>query len=315
MLDDDFAALNALYEELVEALAALGKKTDKVVKEQTKTIENLEKLKAKIEKRVRTELPEVELSIDEEPEEEVAPEAPTFEEEPVVEEAAVEEEAVEEPAPEEPVVEEEPVAEEEPVVEEEFVAEPLVCSFRISHDDVRYGLQGLLNAMCDDSHFYSVVAVYDKYFYYCDYFTGDAFKQSYKVRKDVVSFNGDPEPVFTEFVTQAEKDELEKLRKDYAALVEFKANTEAAALKAEKDAVFADAKYAKVANTKAFKNLVDNAVNYSVEECAQKADEILDDFSTYAVNFAAIEEDDKPQVIGFGGAAKKKSKAYGNLFG
>ena len=80
MLDDDFAALNALYEELVEALVALGKKTDKVVKEQAKTIENLERLKAKIEKRVRTELPEVELSIDEEPEEEVAPETAVEEE-------------------------------------------------------------------------------------------------------------------------------------------------------------------------------------------------------------------------------------------
>ena len=70
------------------------------------------------------------------------------------------------------------------------------CSFRISHDDTRFALQNLLNAMCDESHFYYIESVFDKYFYYADYFSGDAYKQTYKVRKDVVSFDGDPELVY-----------------------------------------------------------------------------------------------------------------------
>ena len=112
------------------------------------------------------------------------------------------------------------------------------------------------------------------------------------------------------------------MREDYSALeakynelVQFKADTEAAALQAKKDAIFADEKYSKVAETKAFKKLVENSAEYSIEECEQKADDILDDFSTYAVNFAATEETNKPQVLGFNVDTKKpKKKAYGNLF-
>ena len=243
-------------------------------------------------------------------------------EEVVVEETITEtmeetvEETTEEVVGEEPIEEE--VVEEEPSTEEfsENEIEPLVCSFRISHDDTRYGLQSLLNTMCDESHFYSVLAVYDKYFYYCDYFSGDAFKQAYKVRKDVVSFSGDPEPVFTEFVTQAERDELEKLRKDYAELVEFKANTEAGQLQAQKDAVFASEEFVNIKETKLFKQLVENAKNYSVEECEQRAKDILDDFNSFAMNFSSQDENKKPQVLGFNvekGNSKAK-KPYGNLF-
>lgn len=228
----------------------------------------------------------------------------------VVEETEVEE-VVDEESTEEEVVEEETSTEE--FSENEI--EPLVCSFRISHDDTRYGLQSLLNAMCDDSHFYSVLAVYDKYFYYCDYFSGDAFKQAYKVRKDIVSFNGDPEPVFTEFVTQAERDELEKLRKDYAELKEFKENTEAGQLQAQKDAVFAREEFANIKETKSFKKLVENSKDYSVEECEQRANDILEDFNSFAVNFAANDGVKAPKTIGINFNKKESKKGpYGNLF-
>lgn len=230
-------------------------------------------------------------------------------------EETVTEEVVEETTEE---IEGEEVVEKETSTEEfsEGESEPLVCSFRISHDDTRYGLQSLLNAMCDESHFYSVLAVYDKYFYYCDYFSGDAFKQAYKVRKDVVSFSGDPEPVFTEFVTQAERDELEKLRKDYAELVEFKANTEASQIQAQKDAIFAREEFEDIKETKAFKKLVECSKDYTVEECEQRAKDILDDCKDYVASFAAKDETKKPKVLGFSVDTKKekKKKAYGKLF-
>ena len=228
----------------------------------------------------------------------------------VVEETEVEE-VVDEESTEEEVVEEEVSTEE--FSENEI--EPLVCSFRISHDDTRYGLQSLLNAMCDDSHFYSVLAVYDKYFYYCDYFSGDAFKQAYKVRKDVVSFSGDPEPVFTEFVTQAERDELEKLRKDYAALVEFKENTEASQLQAQKDAIFAKEEFSSIVETKLFKKLVENSKDYSVEECEQRANEILEDCNSFVANFSTNEKSGIGKTLGINFNKKESKKGpYGNLF-
>ena len=236
------------------------------------------------------------------------------------EETEVVEETVVEEMEEETVIEEEVPAEESPAEEEiveEFVEsepEALVCTFRISHDDTRYALQNLLNTLCDDSHFYYIEAVYDKYFYYADYFSGDAFKQAYKVRKDVVSFDKDPEPVYREFVTQAEKDELESMRQNYAALVQFKADTEAAQLQAKKDAVFADEKYANVINTKAFQKLVANSSEYSVEECSQKADEILDDFSSFTVNFEANTQRQNSVGININAKKSKKKQAYAGLF-
>jgi translation initiation factor IF-2 len=131
-----------------------------------------------------------------------------------------------------------------------------------------------------------------------------------------VSFSGDPEPVFTEFVTQAERDELEKLRKDYAELVQFKANAEASQLQAQKDAVFAKEKFASIVETKSFKKLVENSKDYSVEECEQRANDILEDFNSFAANFSAQDEIQKPKVLGFNvnkGKVKPK-KPYGNLF-
>ena len=223
------------------------------------------------------------------------------------------EEIVDEETTEE-VVEDESTDEE--TIEEFSENEPLVCSFRISHDDTRYGIQSLLNAMCDDSHFYSVLAVYDKYFYYCDYFSGDAFKQAYKVRKDVVSFNGDPEPVFTEFVTQAERDELEKLRKDYVELKEFKDNYDATELKAQKDAVFAREEYSVLADDDAFKELIADAEKYSVDELEIKADVIFAKFVKASGEYSTKNESNKPNTLGFNFNAKpsKKKTAYGGLF-
>ena len=232
----------------------------------------------------------------------------------------VTEEVVEETVTEE--MSEETVEEssaEEPVVEEEFsevVPEPLVCTFRISHDDTRYALQNLLNSICGESQFLYIESVYDGYFYYADYFTGDAYKQAYKVRKDVVSFNGDPERVYREFVTQAEKDELENMRKNYAELVKFKADTEAAQLQAQKDAIFAREEFANIVETKAFTKLVENSKNYTIEECEQMAKDILDDCNDYVINFAAKNDGKKkPKVIGFANAGKpEKEKPYGDIF-
>ena len=246
--------------------------------------------------------------------------------EPVVEDVVVEtmeettevvDETMTEDIPTEESVDEAVVVDEEPVTEEFSDGEiaPLVCTFRISHDDTRYGLQSLLNTMCDESHFYSVLAVYDKYFYYCDYFSGDSFKQAYKVRKDVVSFSGDPEPVFTEFVTQAERDALEKLRKDYAELVQFKADVEATQLQAQKDAIFTDNKYAHIKDSKMFQRLIDNSKDYSIEECRAKADEIWDDLSSFAVTFAA-KNDNRQKSIGivYSDESNVNEAPYGGLF-
>ena len=192
----------------------------------------------------------------------------------------------------------------------------------LSHDDIRNALYTLIRQYENEDEYFYIREVFDSYFVMQDWWNNKIYKQNYAVDGENVNLEGDRIEVFEILVTKEEKEALDALKVDYAALeakynelVQFKVDTEAAALQAKKDAVFADSKYSKVAETKAFKKLVENSAEYSVEECAQKADEILDDFSTYAVNFASTEETNKPQVLGFNVEPKKtKKKAYGNLF-
>lgn len=251
----------------------------------------------------------------------------TMEEETAVEETVVEEMFTEESAEVE-VPEEEAVAEEEtveipeeekPESEEFSECEPetLVCTFRISHDDTRYALQNLLNSICGENQFLYIESVYDGYFYYADYFTGDAYKQAYKVRKDVVSFSGDPEKVYREFVTQAEKDELENMRKHYSELVQFKASVEAAELKAQKDAVLAREEYSVLVEDDAFKTLISDIEKYSVEEIETKAKAIFADHVIKMGTFSAKKNEAKGvQTLSFNYSNNNNDvdSPYGGLF-
>jgi hypothetical protein len=117
-------------------------------------------------------------------------------------------------------------------------------------------------------------------------------------------------------LTESEKLAIEKMREDYAALVEFKKSTEANQLQAQKDAIFAKEEFASIVETKSFKNLVENSKDYSIEECEQKAKDILEDFNSFAANFSAQDNTNKTKSLGFNFADKdtKKKKAYGRLF-
>lgn len=195
-----------------------------------------------------------------------------------------------------------------------YSAEPLVCTFRISHDDIRYGLQNLLNEKCDDTHWYFVNSVYDKFFYYCDYFSDEAYKQSYKIRKNVVSFDGDPEPVYREFVTSSERDELENMRANYAELKRYHDEHEEAAAKAEKESLFGSEDYAVLANEEEFKALVEGCAEYTLEECRNKADIML---GKYVRKNGMFAQSDKPVGkigINFEQGEPETYKPYGNLF-
>ena len=147
-----------------------------------------------------------------------------------------------------------------------------------------------------------------------DYASDSYYKRAYKVRKNAVSFDGEPEEVFAEFVTSTERDELDKMRANYAGLVEYKENAEREKDKAEKDAVFASEDYAVIADTDEFKELVANAVNYSVSECSEKADVIFAKHIRKIGSFAKKESGMGKIVIGTAENDEKPKKAYGNLF-
>ena len=239
----------------------------------------------------------------------------------VVEETVVEEET------EETVVEEaaEEVVEEtaEVVVEEsaEEVAEQpeekFVLKYELSHDDIRSALYGLLDAESDEDYYYTwILEVFDDKFIYQDYMENKFYRRGYSKDGDNIALDDNKVEVFNEWLSQAEKDALDALKADYAALKEFKANADAAKLQADKDAIFAREEFSAIVETKAFKKLVENSGNYTLEECEQRAKEILDDCNDYVINFAAQDNGaKKPQALAFNFNKKESKKTpYGNLF-
>lgn len=195
--------------------------------------------------------------------------------------------------------------------------EKFVLKYELSHDDVRSALYNLLAATNDDGYYYTwIVEVYDNKFIYQDYQENKFYRQGYTKDGDIVALDDNKVEVFNEWLSKDEREALDTLKAKYDELNKFKEDAEAAALQAKKDAVFADEKYSNVVNTKAFQKLIENSKDYSVEECAKKADEILDDFSSFAVNFAA-NTDVKPQKtigLNFNAKPSKKKAAYGGLF-
>lgn len=249
-------------------------------------------------------------------------------------ETTVEETVVEENS-EETVVEEnaeEVVEETTEVVIEESVEETVepekftkTFTVELSHEDVRYALYNLIGVYEEeDNEWYSIKSVYDNYFYIQGWSTNKLYKIGYTVDGENVSLEGERQEMFEIIVSESEKIALEKMREDYAALEvkynklkAFKETYDAAELKAKKDAIFAREEFSSVVNTKAFKKLMENSDNYTLEECEQKAKTILEDCNDYVANFASQDDNvKKPKTLGFNFNAKpsKKEAAYGGLF-
>lgn len=198
-------------------------------------------------------------------------------------------------------------------------------TFEISHEDIRGALYSLISIYEEeDNEWYWIANVYDDYFIFENWMGDKLYKQSYSVDGDNVSLSGDRQEMFKMILTESEKLAIEKMREDYAVLEEqynelkaFKADTEAAQLQAQKDAIFARKEFADIVNTKAFQKLVENSKDYTVEECEQGAKDILDDCNNYVTSFAAKDDSiNKPKVLEFstGTKSEKKKKAYGKLF-
>ena len=196
-------------------------------------------------------------------------------------------------------------------------------TIELSHEDVRYALYNLIGMYEEeDNEWYSIRSVYDNYFYMQGWSTNKLYKVNYTVDCGNVSLDGERQEMFEIIVSESEKLSIEKMREDYSALEakynelqSFKDNYDAVQLKTKKDAIFAKEEFASILETKAFKKLVENSDNYTVEECEQKARDILDDCNDYVASFVAADTANKSKVLGLN-FNKKESKEgpYGKLF-
>ena len=194
-------------------------------------------------------------------------------------------------------------------------------TFSVSLQDKIEALYTLVNDTYSeqDGCFYDCT-VYDeeKYVIMSSWWTGDAYKQSYKVKKDDYSLVGDRVRVKAIWCTEDEEKALDAMRSNYSLI-----ESEVASYKAEPDkqAVLAEECYAQIADTEAYKKLAeqDAHFNMSVDEVRAELDKQLLEFAKrHKVEFSAKEEPKKE--IGmklFGSPTKKagtKTGRYGGIF-
>ena len=195
--------------------------------------------------------------------------------------------------------------------------ENLIRTYEISHEDVRWALYNLLAPFEEsDNTYYYIVNTYDDYFVYESYDGSKTYGQKYLTDGDNVSFDGERYELFVEYLTASEKAELESMRSNYAALKEFKETAEKNELHAKREEILNSEKYASISDSDAFKELVKNMDNYSLEDLEKEAKIIFADnfnMETFASHVEKTEK--KPSVKVFANVNKtKKNNRYGNLF-
>ena len=189
--------------------------------------------------------------------------------------------------------------------------------FAVSLQEKIYAIQDLVNATyAEADNTYYGVSVYEDYVVMCDYWSGRYYKQSYTSENDNYSLTGDRVEVYAEFVTSDEQKELDAMRSNYAALKEFKENAEKNELHAKREEILNSEKYDAVSDTEAFKELVKNMDNYSLEELEKEAKIIFADnfnMETFATHTEKTQKKSTVKVFANVNKSKKDSR-YGNLF-
>ena len=189
--------------------------------------------------------------------------------------------------------------------------------FAVSLQEKIYYIQDLVNATyAEADNTYYGVTVYEDYVVMCDYWSGRYYKQSYTSENDNYSLTGDRVEVYAEFVTADEQKELDAMRSNYAALKEFKETAEKNELHAKREEILNSEKYEAVSDTEAFKELVKNMDNYSLEELDKEAKIIFADnfnMETFAAHAEKAQKNSTVKVFANVNKSKKDNR-YGNLF-
>ena len=193
--------------------------------------------------------------------------------------------------------------------------------FAVSLQDKINSIAILVNETYGESDctFYDV-DVYEDDGKYCvmhDWWNNKHYRQEYSVKKDVYSLKGDRVPVFMQFLTQDQINQLDKMKSDFAA-IESELNTyKSKELHAAREEVLNCEEYSVMADFAEFKELKDNMDEYSVEDLANKADLVYAKFmkSNYST-FSANNGKDKKRGMVFmtSGSSEEEKLPYGGLF-
>ena len=191
-----------------------------------------------------------------------------------------------------------------------------IRNFSVSMSEILSAMSELVNNTYSetDNDYYSVdVYESEKSVVMVGWWSGKAYKQSYKVRNDVYTLTGDRVSVKPVYLTADEEAELDKMRSNYSLIEDKLAKYESEPRKME---ILESSDYANIADVEAFVELKkqENHFDLSVDEVTEKANQILLDYAKH--NNIKFSDDSnkttsqKKLPVG----KKKKTSRYGNLF-
>lgn len=198
----------------------------------------------------------------------------------------------------------------------------LTKTFAISLEDKQMAVLELVNATYGevDNDWYNVI-VYEeprKEVVFYSWWSGNAYRQSYKVKKNEYTLDGERVPVHALYVTDDEENVIESMRSNYSAI-----ETELAQYKAEpeKEAILAEECYSQIKDTDAYKALAEKDAHFSmsVDEVRAELDrQLLEYAKGHEIKFSSKEPEKKQVGMKlFGNPNKKSTKGssrYGGLF-
>ena len=200
-------------------------------------------------------------------------------------------------------------------------------TFKTSLNDIQYALTTLVNDTYaeSDGTYYSCI-VYDDCVVMIDYWTGTAYRQSYKVRKGVYSLTGDRVSVRAVYLTADEEAEVDKMKTNYSLYEKELNGYHNAEAKVEKQAIICKPEFALLSGqSKDYDNFVNEInddklhLNYTVEDVQKKCDEYLLAYvkAGNQINFEKDNTTETTQTHLFrlpNQSTKKPKGRYGNLF-
>ena len=190
-------------------------------------------------------------------------------------------------------------------------------NFSVSMSEVLSAMSELVNNTYSetDNDYYSVdVYESEKSVVMVGWWSGKAYKQSYKVRNDVYTLTGDRVAVKPVYLTADEEAELDKMRSNYSSISEKLEKYES---EPKKVAVLNSDDYANIADVEEFVELKkqENHFDLSVDEVTEKANEILLDYAKHnSIKFSVDSEKKLAAQKKLPTAKKNKTSRYGNLF-
>ena len=190
-------------------------------------------------------------------------------------------------------------------------------AFELSLDEIQGALHVLVNeAYSETDNVWYQVTVYESHVIMYDWWTGKAYKQSYKRDEDNFSLTGDRVEVFQNWLTKDEEKEIAEMRANYSSISEELSKYQAAEEKANKEVLLNSEEYKSIQDKAEFAELAKNYEQYSLAELTEKLDSMLLSYAKSGnLNFAA--EAPQAKVVTTTGLpikTKKKNNRYGSIF-